>query len=125
MPAVVRAHTFNDEPALPPAAISSTPEPGLSESAVDNGDWPPLRCVKTRPTSQGRTSSKGLNGRFFFPSDPNPPSQPPNSCPPQVGNALRLQGRNYWKHILNGPRRVRGGRRLLGDALRSLVMPAS
>ena len=92
-PSLYGTHSFNYTPLCPPASLFALPNPG----SPWNVDWRPIWCVKTRPTSQGSDLVKGLNGRFFFPTDPNPPPQPPNTCPPQVGNGY-IQGRNYWKY---------------------------
>ena len=94
-PPLYAPNNFNTNPYCPSAAnLFTTPNPG---APFDNGDWPPLRCVKTRPTSQGSDLIKGLNGRIFDPTNPNPSPNPPSTCPPQVGTGY-TQGRNYWKH---------------------------
>lgn len=93
-PPLYGPNKFTTNPLCPPANdLFTTPNPGPPWDV----DWPPLRCVKTRPTSQGNDLTKGLNGRFFFPNDPNPSPQPPSTCPNQVGNGY-TQGRNYWKN---------------------------
>jgi hypothetical protein len=102
-PPLYAPNTFTTNPYCPPANdLFQTPYPGYPSPTFGNGDWPPLRCVKTRTTSQGSDLVKGLNGRFFFPNDPSPPPNPPNTCPSQNGN-LYTQGRNYWKHVSGGP----------------------
>ena len=57
----------------PPATCSLFRTPGR------RGTWTPrpMRCVKTRPTSQGNDLTEGLNGRVYDPTDPNPSPQPP------------------------------------------------
>ena len=50
--------------------------------------------MKTRTTGQGADLTRGLNGRFFFPTNPNPPPNPPNTCPPD--QPTFVFGRNYW-----------------------------
>ncbi len=97
-PPLYGPHNFNTDPLCPPAgSLFTTPDPGPPwDPASAQIVWPPIRCVKTRPTSQGIDLIKGLNGRFFFPNDPNPSPNPPNTCPAQVGTGY-VQGRNYWK----------------------------
>ena len=93
-PPLYGPHSFDYTPLCPSAAsLFTQPNPGPPW----NVDWPPLRCVKTRPTGQSNDLTRGLNGRLFDPTNPNPSPQPPSSCPPQVGNGY-TQGRNYWKH---------------------------
>jgi hypothetical protein len=93
-PPLYGPHSFNYTPLCPAAnALFTKPNPGSPWDV----DWPPIRCVKTRPTSQGTDLIKGLNGRIFFPNDPNPSPNPPNTCPPQNGPGY-TQGRNYWQH---------------------------
>ena len=121
-PSLYGTHSFNYTPLCPSANnLFALPNPG----APWNVDWRPIRCVKTRPTSQGSDLVKGLNGRFFFPTDPNPSPQPPNTCPPQVGtgyvqgsellgvqqrvgSALRLRGRSVAPNVLRSERRAEG-----------------
>jgi hypothetical protein len=92
-PPLYGPHRFDYTPLCPSANnLFTLPNPGTPWDA----DWRPLRCVKTRPTSQGNDLVKGLNGRFFYPNDPNPSPQPPNTCPPQNGPGY-TQGRNYWR----------------------------
>jgi hypothetical protein len=99
-PPLYAENKFDTNPICPDAnSLFNSPNPG---PPFDNGDWPPLRCIKTRPTSQGSDLVKGLNGRFFYPGDPNPSPQPPNSCPAANGNDY-VFGRNYWKHVPGGP----------------------
>jgi hypothetical protein len=94
-PPLYGANKFNTNPLCPaPNNLFTTPNPG---PPFDNGDWPPIRCVKTRPTSQGPDLIRGLNGRLFDPTNPNPSPNAPNQCPSQVGTGY-VQGRNYWKH---------------------------
>ncbi|HXF97682.1 MAG TPA: Tad domain-containing protein [Gaiellaceae bacterium] len=57
-------------------------------------DWPPIECVKTRPTSSMNQIESGFDERFF--GNPNA-----NSCPAAGPGYVR--GRNYWdKDTLNG-----------------------
>ena len=51
-------------------------------------DWPPLDCVKTRPTGAMNQLLDGLNLRIFGVRS-NP------SCPPDNGDGY-VRGRNYW-----------------------------
>jgi hypothetical protein len=96
-PSIFAPHSFDYDPLCPSHNdLFTTPNPGPGSSPW-NVDWPPIRCVKTRATGQGQDLTKGLNSRFYFPTDLNGASQPPNSCPPQVGTGY-VQGRNYWKH---------------------------
>ena len=48
--------------------------------------WPPMRCIKTRPTGSMNQIERGFDDRFF--GNPNAP------CPPQRDRPVR--GRNYW-----------------------------
>lgn len=102
-PPLYAPNSFNTSPFCPAQNdLFTQPYPGYPNPPFNNGDWPPLRCIKTRPTSQGSDLVKGLNGRFFFPGDPNPPPNPPSMCPSPNGNNF-VFGRNYWKHVVNGP----------------------
>jgi hypothetical protein len=102
-PPLYAPNNFDTTPFCPDANdLFTLPYPGYPGGPFGNGEWPPLRCVKTRPTGQGSDLVKGLNGRFFYPGSPNPSPQPPNTCPSQNGN-LYTQGRNYWKHVVGGP----------------------
>jgi hypothetical protein len=99
-PPLYGPNLFNTNPLCPPANnLFATPNPGPPFDV----DWPPLRCVKTRPSSQVADIVRGLNGRLFFPNNPNPPPNAPNTCPAQVGNGY-VRGRNYWKNgdLANG-----------------------
>lgn len=68
--------------------IFNTPNPGPPWQ-----DWPPLRCIKTRPTGQGGQMDKGFNQRFF--GVKNNPSCPTDSA------AGPVKGRNYWDKDTN------------------------
>jgi hypothetical protein len=82
-------HGFDTNPLCPLAAnIFLSPNPGPPWD-----DWPPLECIKTRPTSQMTQLQRGLNLRLF--SDENA-----NSCP--TDNASEpVRGRNYWDRDTN------------------------
>ena len=59
-PPLYAPHSFNYDPLCPAANnLFTLPNPGVPW----NADWRPLRCVKTRPTSQGNDLVRGLNGR--------------------------------------------------------------
>ena len=58
----------------------------------NDGRWPPIRCVKTRPTGSMNQLEDGLNLRFF--NDKNNPS-----CP--ADTAAFAKGRNYWDKDTN------------------------
>jgi len=80
---------FDTVPLCPAANnLFSLPNPGPPWT-----DWPPLECIKTRPTGSMNQLEKGLNGRFF--NDKNNPSCPPDSA------AGPVKGRNYWDKDTN------------------------
>lgn len=77
------ANTFSTNPLCPAAnQIFTLPQPAPFD------DWPPLDCVKTRPTGSMNQLVTGLNRRIFGVSNPS-------SCPADnAGDYVR--GRNYW-----------------------------
>ncbi len=78
------ANRFDTTPLCPGQnQLFATPNPGPPWQ-----DWPPIRCIKTRPTGQGGQMDKGFNQRFF--GDKNNPSCPTDSATGYV------KGRNYW-----------------------------
>jgi putative Flp pilus-assembly TadE/G-like protein len=85
-------HPFDWNPLCPSANnIFTTPNPG---APWDDGRWPPLRCIKTRPTGAMNQLERGLDGRFFG-------NQNTNQCP-SPGPGF-VKGRNYWdKDTPNG-----------------------
>ncbi|MBF8290837.1 MAG: hypothetical protein HW391_1805, partial [Chloroflexi bacterium] len=70
-------------------SIFATPNPG---APWDDGRWPPLRCIKTRPTGSMNQLERGLDGRLFG-------NQNQNSCP-ATGPGF-VMGRNYWDKDTN------------------------
>jgi hypothetical protein len=88
-------HPFDWNPLCPPANnIFTTPNPG---APWNDGRWPPLRCIKTRPTGSMNQLERGLKGRFFG-------DQNTNQCPGGAsGGPAFIKGRNYWdKDTTNG-----------------------
>jgi hypothetical protein len=55
-------------------------------------DWPPLTCIKTRPTGSMNQLQKGLNLRFFG-------NQNANQCPSDAAGFVK--GRDYWNTANN------------------------
>lgn len=81
-------HGFDTTPLCPDQnSIFTQPNPGPPWDG-----WPPLTCVKTRPTSTPSQMETGFDGRFFGGNT--------NSCPSD--NANFVQGRNYW-NVANNP----------------------
>ena len=85
-------HPFDWSPLCPNKNdLFTTPNPG---PPWNDGRWPPLRCIKTRPTGSMNQLEAGLKERFF--GDKNA-----NSCP-NTGPGF-VKGRNYWdKDTPNG-----------------------
>ena len=84
---------FNTVPLCPQQNnIFTQPNPGAPWD-----DWPPLRCIKTRPTGSMNQIERGFDGRFFD-------DQNANSCPGgAAGGPGFIKGRNYWdKDTTNG-----------------------
>jgi hypothetical protein len=83
-------HLFDVTPLCPAAnSIFQLPNPGPPWT-----NWPPLRCVKTRPTGSMNQLEKGLKARFFG-------NKNANSCPASAPGFVK--GRNYWdKDTPNG-----------------------
>ena len=81
-------HSFNVSPLCPQQnSIFDQPNPGPPWS-----DWPPIQCVKTRPTGAANQFQKGFEERFFNGG---------SSCP-SAGPGF-VKGRNYWdKDTPNG-----------------------
>jgi hypothetical protein len=84
------ANKFTSDP-LCPAPNQIFNWPGLP---APFDDWPPMDCIKTRPTSQMSQILRGLNGRIFG-DQVNP------SCPADDASQF-VQGRNYWHRENNG-----------------------
>ena len=83
-------HPFDWSPLCPTANnLFATPNPG---PPWNDGRWPPLRCIKTRPTGSMNQLEKGLDERFF--GNPNA-----NSCPGDAAGFVK--GRNYWDKDTN------------------------
>lgn len=75
---------FDTVPLCPAAnSLFTQPNPGPPWT-----DWPPLECIKTRPTGQGGQMDKGFNQRLF--GQKNDPPCPADSATGYV------KGRNYW-----------------------------
>ena len=87
-------HPFDWSPLCPQGNnLFTTPNPG---PPWNDGRWPPLRCIKTRPTGSMNQLEKGFDERFF--GNPNA-----SSCPPDAVGFV--EGRNYWDkdtNLLNG-----------------------
>jgi hypothetical protein len=83
-------HPFDWNPLCPaPNSLFATPNPG---APWNDGRWPPVRCVKTRPTSSANQMERGFDGRFFL-------NENTNSCPGTSPGYVR--GRNYWDKDTN------------------------
>ncbi|GIU95313.1 MAG: hypothetical protein KatS3mg012_1770 [Gaiellaceae bacterium] len=79
-------HPFDWNPLCPSQnSLFNQPNPG---PPWNDGRWPPLRCVKTRPTSSANQMERGFKERLFGNGNQN-------SCPADQ-NAF-VKGRNYWK----------------------------
>ncbi len=86
-------HLFDVTPLCPSQnSIFQQPNPGPPWT-----NWPPLRCIKTRPTGSMNQLEKGLKGRFFG-------NKNANQCPGGAnGGPQFIKGRNYWdKDTPNG-----------------------
>lgn len=84
-------HPFDWDPLCPSAnnLFSGYPT-GNPGSPWNDGRWPPIRCIKTRPTGSMNQLEKGLKERLF--GNPNA-----NSCPVMPADATGfVKGRNYW-----------------------------
>lgn len=76
-------------------------------------DWPPLECIKTRPTGAMNQLENGLDGRFFD-DKTNPP------CPPDSATGP-VKGRNYWdkdNNLYKGASYADNGPPVTGNNLR-------
>jgi hypothetical protein len=84
-------HPFDWNPLCPSANNLFTGYPtGNPGTPWNDGRWPPIRCIKTRPTGSMNQLEKGLKERFF--GNPNA-----NSCPSSPADATGfVKGRNYW-----------------------------
>jgi hypothetical protein len=84
-------HPFDYNPLCPSANNLFDGYPGAYPTAPWNdGRWPPVRCIKTRPTSQMSQLTNGFEARFFGGS---------SSCPPTSTGYVK--GRNYWDKDTN------------------------
>lgn len=82
---------FNTSPLCPQQnAIFTQPNPGAPWDS--SYPWPPLRCIKTRPTGSMSQIERGLKLRFYG-------NQNQNSCPADAAGYVR--GRNYWDQSTN------------------------
>ena len=81
-------HPFDWNPLCPAANnLFTLPNPG---APWNDGRWPPLRCIKTRPTSSSNQMEQGFKGRFFG-------NENATSCPGGLaGGPAYIKGRNYW-----------------------------
>jgi hypothetical protein len=83
------AHPFDWNPLCPSSNDLFTGYPtGNPGTPWNDGRWPPLRCIKTRPTGSMNQLDLGLNERLF--GDPTNPQCPADSATGWV------KGRNYW-----------------------------
>jgi hypothetical protein len=79
-------HQFNVTPLCPQQnSIFAQPNPGPPWT-----NWPPLQCVKTRPTSTPGQVEEGFERRFFNGA---------STCPPDAAGFVK--GRNYWDQDTN------------------------
>jgi len=84
-------HPFDWSPLCPsPNNLFTTPNPG---PPWDDGRWPPIRCIKTRPTSSANQMERGFKGRLFG-------NENQSTCPADSATAF-VKGRNYWKQGTN------------------------
>jgi len=82
------AHPFDWSPLCPAANNIFIGYPGGNPgSPWDDGRWPPIRCIKTRPTGSMNQLERGLDNRLF--GSNNAP------CPNDTSTAW-APGRNYW-----------------------------
>jgi hypothetical protein len=86
-------HPFDWNPLCPAANNLFTGYPtGNPGTPWNDGRWPPLRCIKTRPTGSMNQLEHGLKERFF--GNPNA-----NSCPQSPADSTGfVKGRNYWDY---------------------------
>ena len=83
-------HPFDWNPDCPSANdLFTTPNPG---PPWNDGRWPPLRCIKTRPSSTANQFDRGFNLRLFD-DETNP------QCPNDATGFVK--GRNYWDQDTN------------------------
>ena len=74
---------FDTNPLCPDQnSIFNLPNPGAPWD-----DWPPLRCMKTRPTASGNQLKDGFLDRFFGVGN--------TTCPADSATGY-VKGRNYW-----------------------------
>jgi hypothetical protein len=85
-----RKNGFDSSPLCPAAnELFNDPNPGPPFD-----DWPPLECVKTRPTGSMNQLLEGLNLRLFG-DGTNP------ECPIEEDPTKFYPGRNYWHNANN------------------------
>ena len=76
--------------APPRTTSSAATRRAIPGSPWNDGRWPPIRCIKTRPTGSMNQLEKGLKERLFG-------NQNANSCPVMPADATGfVKGRNYW-----------------------------
>jgi hypothetical protein len=86
-------HPFDWNPLCPKANNIYTGYPtGNPGSPWNDGRWPPIRCMKTRPTGSMSQLEKGFKLRFFG-------NKNANSCPADAAGFVK--GRNYWDKDTN------------------------
>jgi Putative Flp pilus-assembly TadE/G-like len=77
------SNRFHTNPLCPDQAnLFDLPNPGAPWD-----DWPPLRCMKTRPTATGNQLKDGFMDRFFGVGN--------TTCPADSSTGY-VPGRNYW-----------------------------
>ena len=77
-PPLYGPHSFNYDPLCPPAnSLFTTPNPGTPW----NVDWPPIRCIKTRPTGQGNDLDQGPERSVLLPERSEPIAEPAELVP--------------------------------------------
>jgi hypothetical protein len=84
-------HPFDWNPLCPSANNLFSGYPSGNPGAPwDDGRWPPIRCIKTRPTGSMNQIQDGFKMRFFG-------NKNQNSCPTSPVDATGfVKGRNYW-----------------------------
>jgi hypothetical protein len=87
------AHPFDWNPLCPAQNQLFNGYPtGNPGTPWNDGRWPPIRCVKTRPTGSMNQLERGLDNRFFGSNNAPCPADSPTGPVP---------GRNYWSNANN------------------------
>ena len=77
------SNRFDTNPLCPDQSnLFNLPNPGAPWD-----DWPPMRCMKTRPTASGNQLKDGFMDRFFGVGN--------TTCPSDSSTGY-VKGRNYW-----------------------------